>query len=59
MSKLIPQDIEDFLYVLGTFKESVPDAFESYARTVAALMYDKYCNLEDATIEIMPLQSGS
>jgi len=57
MSKLIPQDIEDFLYDLGTRSDGVPGAFEEYARSVAGLMYDKYCILQDASIQIMPRHS--
>jgi hypothetical protein len=54
MSKLIPQDIEDFLYDLGTRRDVVPDAFEEYAKTAATLLWEKYCVLEDPSIQIMP-----
>jgi hypothetical protein len=54
MSKLLPQDIEDFLYELGTFDERVPGAFQEYVKTVAALLWEKYVILQDRSIEIMP-----
>jgi hypothetical protein len=57
MSKLIPQDIESFLVDLSTFNADIPGAFEEYARTAAALLYDKYCILQDASIQIMPRSS--
>ena len=57
MSKLIPQDIEDFLYDLGTRPDDTPGGFEEYARTAAALLWEKYCILEDPSIQIMPRSS--
>ena len=57
MTKLIPDDIESFLVELGTFDAGIPGAFEEYARTAAALLYDKYCILQDASIQIMPRSS--
>ena len=59
MSKLIPQDIEDFLYDLGTRRDRVPDAFEEYAKAAAALLWEKYCILEDPSIQIMPCLTAS
>jgi hypothetical protein len=57
MSKLIPQDIEEFLYDLGTLRDGVPGAYEEYAKTVAALLWEKYVILEDASIQILPRHS--
>jgi hypothetical protein len=37
MSTLIPQDIESFLYDIGTLQGGAPGAFEEYAKTAAAL----------------------
>jgi hypothetical protein len=54
MSKSIPQDVEDFLYDLGTRRDSVPGAFEEYAKTAAALLWEKYCIFQDHSIQIMP-----
>jgi hypothetical protein len=59
MSKLIPDDIESFLYELGTFKEDSPGSFERYGRLAATLLYDKYCLLEDPTLQIMTDRSSS
>lgn len=59
MSKLIPQDIEDFLCDLATRGDVVPDAFEEYAKTVAALLWEKYCILKDPSIQIMPCNAAS
>lgn len=59
MSKLIPQDIEDYLYQVGAFHEGVPCAFEEYARVVASLLYDKYCILQDASLQILPSSNQS
>ena len=53
MSRLIPQDIETFLYELGTLQVDVPGAFEQYAKTAAALLWEKYCILEDPSIHIL------
>jgi hypothetical protein len=39
MSKWIPQDIEHFLYELGTLKVRDQGAFELYAKTLAALLW--------------------
>ena len=57
MSKLIPQDVEDFLYDLGTRRDGSPGSFANYAKTAAGLLWDKYCILEDPSIEIMPRHS--
>jgi hypothetical protein len=54
MSKLIPQDIEEFLYDLGTRRDGVPGAYEEYAKAAAALLWEKYVLLEDASIQILP-----
>ena len=54
MTKLIPQDIQTFLVELGTFRADIPSAFEEYARTVAALLWEKYVIFEDASIQILP-----
>jgi hypothetical protein len=58
-NKLIPQDIEDFLYDLGTSRYGIPGAFEEYVKTVAALLWEKYCILEDPSIQIMPCHTAS
>ena len=58
MSKLIPQDIEGFLCDLGTRRDGIPGAFEEYAKTAAALLWEKYCILEDPSIQIMPCLTG-
>jgi hypothetical protein len=59
MSKLVLDDIESFLYELGTLKENAPGSFERYSRLAAMLLYDKYCLLEDPTIQILPDGSSS
>jgi hypothetical protein len=59
MSKLIPLDIEDFLYDLGTRRDGIPGTFEEYAKTAAALLWEKYCILEDPSIQIMPYHTAS
>jgi hypothetical protein len=52
MSKSIPQDVEDFLYTLGTCDKIAPGAFEEYARTVATLLLEKYVFFEDAPSDV-------
>lgn len=54
MSKSIPQDIEDFLYTLGTCDQIVPGSFEEYARTAATLLWEKYVMFEGASIDGEP-----
>ena len=54
MSKRIPQDIEDFLYTLGTCDQIAPGAFEEYARTVATLLWEKYVLFENVSTDIEP-----
>jgi hypothetical protein len=54
MSALIPDDIESFLYELGNCKESLPGTFENFAKTTAALLWEKYVILEDPTIRVPP-----
>jgi hypothetical protein len=51
MSTLIPKDIESFLYELGNLQEGAPGAFELYAKTAAALLWEKYVIFEDASIQ--------
>ena len=53
MSRLIPQDIETFLYELGTLKDGTPSAFEQYVKAAAALLWEKYVIFEDASIQIL------
>jgi hypothetical protein len=52
MSKSLPQDVEEFLYILGTFDQVVPGAFELYAKTAATLLWEKYVMFQDASIEV-------
>lgn len=52
MSKRIPQDVEDFLYTLGTSEQIHPAAFEEYARTAATLLWEKYVMFEDGSTDI-------
>jgi hypothetical protein len=52
MSTLIPQDIEFFLYDIGTLQGGAPGAFEEYAKTAAALLWEKYVILEDPSIQV-------
>ena len=52
MSKRIPQDVEEFLYTLGTCEQIYPAAFEEYARTAATLLWEKYVMFEDASTDI-------
>jgi hypothetical protein len=54
MNKSIPQDVEDFLYTLGTCDQIAPGAFEEYARTVATLLLEKYVFFENAPSDIEP-----
>ena len=54
MSRLIPQDIETFLHELGTLPGGAPGPFEQYAKAAAALLWEKYCILEDPSIQILP-----
>jgi hypothetical protein len=51
MSRLIPQDIETFLYELGTLQVGHTRAFEQYAKTSAALLWEKYVILKDPSIQ--------
>lgn len=53
MSTLIPQDIESFLYEIGTLQGSAPGAFEAYAKNAAALLWEKYVVLKDPSIQVM------
>ena len=59
MSRLLPQDVEDFLYELATHRDGDPDAFEEYAKTAAALLWEKYCVFEDPSIQIMPCHTAN
>jgi hypothetical protein len=52
MSKSIPQDVENFLYTLGTCDQIAPGAFEQYARTAATLLWEKYVMFQDASIDV-------
>ena len=52
MNKSIPQDVEDFLYTLGTCDKIAPGAFEEYARTVATLLLEKYVFFENAPSDV-------
>lgn len=54
MSTLIPEDISSFLYELGNFQEPSPGTFEMFAKTTAALLWEKYVILEDPTIQVPP-----
>ena len=54
MSKLLPPDVEEFLYILGTFDQVVPGAFELYAKTAATLLWERYVMFEDASVDIDP-----
>ena len=59
MSKRIPQDVEDFLYTLGTSEQIHPAAFEEYARTAATLLWEKHVSFENASTDIEPEHSSS
>ena len=54
MNRLIPEDIESFLFELGTFKTDVPGAYEEYARAAASLLFDKYVILREPSLQILP-----
>lgn len=54
MSKSIPQDVEDFLYTLGTCDQIAPGAFEEYARTAATLLWEKYVMFDDTSVDVEP-----
>jgi hypothetical protein len=54
MSALIPEDVESFLYELGNCQEHSLGAFERFAKTTAALLWEKYVILEDPTIQVPP-----
>jgi hypothetical protein len=54
MSKRIPQDVEDFLYTLGTCEQIAPGPSEDYARTAATLLWGKYVMFEGASVDIEP-----
>ncbi len=57
MSKLIPQDIESFLYKLGTLEEGTPSAIEQCAKIAATLLWEKYVIFEDRSIQVLPASS--
>jgi hypothetical protein len=54
MSKSLPQDVEAFLYALGTFEQAVPGAFEAYVKTAATLLWEKYVMFEGASMDSTP-----
>ncbi len=54
MSKSLPEDVEEFLYTLGTFDQVVPGAFEVYAKTAATLLWEKYVMFEEASVDTTP-----
>lgn len=58
MSTLIPREVDDFLFALGTFEDGAPEAFEEFAKTSANLLWGKYVLFADASISINP-NSGS
>lgn len=53
MSRLIPADIEYFLEEAGRSPSKNSGAYEAYIRTVATLLFDKYCIIKNASIEIL------
>lgn len=52
MSKSIPDDVEEFLYTLGTLQVGNPSALEEYAKTAATLLWEKYVFFADAPVNI-------
>lgn len=54
MIKPLPQDVEEFLYTLGTCDQVFPGAFEDYARTTATPLWEKHVMSEDASIDVEP-----
>ena len=54
MSALIPEDVESFLYEVGNCQEPSPGTFERFAKTTAALLWEKYIILGDPTIRVPP-----
>lgn len=52
MSKSIPDDVEEFLYTLGTLQVANSSAFEQYAKTVATLLWEKYVFFADSAVDI-------
>lgn len=58
MNPLIPNDLESFLEALLSYRRHASVSFEEYARVGAALLYDKYVILRDASLDIWPASSG-
>ena len=56
---LIPEDVERFLYELGTQKTVNPVLYHQYIRTVATLLYDKYVILPNPSICVYPERHAS
>lgn len=52
MQELIPTDIQEFLFNLGTFAGNTPEAFMEYAQAGAVLLFDKYVVLRDLNLEM-------